>query len=435
MNDEAPVSTAAGSVASPVHVAPWPTEQPLFVLVLLASLMMWTAIVFSIFGAIYAVLIALSFFFIHLLFIVHVRGSGVRIGPKQFPDLDRRVRELALASGLQEVPAAYVMQAGGSLNAFATKFLRGRMIVLFSDLLEACGNDRAARDMVIGHEIGHLRQGHLNWHILIAPGMFFPFLGAAYSRARELTCDRWGAALCGDRAGALRGLTILAAGGQHGPRVDLESFVAQRQDLDTGWMTIGRWLSTYPTLAERVAALDQDLARQTAPAGRGPARALGLLGLGCLVPMLAGGLIVAFAGSKLADLAAAARRLDSVGSTATQEEPSEEEAEVEPLVATIGEEAARHQAEDDLRRLADLIDGHATAAGEYPYDFDALIELWEETYPSEPMPRDPFDGADYGYESAEEGYRLWSSGPDRESETEDDLRQVRSRPGASPPST
>ncbi len=423
MSQDPPSPATQTSLASRVSVSPWPTEQPLFALVLLMSLMLWTAILLSIFGAIYALIIALGLFFVHLLFIVHVRGSGVRLGPRQFPDLDRRVRELALQAGLEEIPAAYVMESGGALNAFATKFLRSRMIVLFTDLLDACGDDRAARDMVIGHELGHLRRGHLDWNILIAPGMFVPFLGAAYSRARELTCDRWGAALCGDRAGALRGLAILAAGAQHGPRVDLESFVAQRQDLDTGWMTVGRWLSTYPTLAERVAALDDELSRRAPAAGRGPLRAVGILALGCLLPVLAGGLVVAFAGSKLKALADSTRpgaALSPLAEPSAEESPLGDQDEA-PAVEAIGAEAAARQAQEDLRRIAELIDLTASASGEYPEDLDALVALWESAHPGEALPRDPFDGAAYGYQKEAHAYRLWSSGPDGESETADDL--------------
>jgi Zn-dependent protease with chaperone function len=404
-----------------VSVSPWPTEQPLFALVLVASLALWGAILLSIFGAIYAVFIALALFFVHLLLIVHVRGSGVRLGPAQFPDLDRRVRELSLAAGLADIPAAYVMQSGGALNAFATKFLRSRMIVLFSDLLDACGNDRGARDMVIGHEIGHIRQGHLNWSILIAPGMFVPFLGAAYSRARERTCDRWGAALCGDRSGALRGLAILAAGGVHGPRVDLEAFVAQRRDLDTGWMTIGRWLSTYPTLAERVAALDPELARRAPPVGRGLARAAGILGAGCLVPVLAGGLLIAVAGSKLKSLTEALRPPVPVASSTAAIADSPGDTAATLPVDRLGVEEATRQARADLARLGSAVDAARAASGEYPVDRDALAAYWQAGHRDEAMPRDPFDGAEYGYRLQAGGYRLWSSGPDGSSETADDL--------------
>jgi hypothetical protein len=130
----------------------------------------------------------------------------------------------------------------------------------FISLLAACSDDEVARDMIIGHEIGHLRAGHLNWWMLTAPGRFMPFLGSAYSRACEYTADRFGAALCGDPEGARRGLTVLAAGGAHSRQVNLNAFVEQQQSLDTGWMTLARWLSTYPPLSARVAVIAPGLA-------------------------------------------------------------------------------------------------------------------------------------------------------------------------------
>jgi Zn-dependent protease with chaperone function len=195
----------------------------------------------------------------HLGFVSHVRGNAVRLGPDQFPELHERVTLLAQRMGLERVPEAYLMQAGGSLNAFATRFLRSNMIVLFSDLLEQCGDNEAARDMIIAHELGHIRAGHLRWRWLIAPSLIVPFLGMALSRAREYTCDRIGAAGAGDRDGALLGLTILAAGGRYAPLVNREAFVAQRAAFATGWMTIGEWLSSHPPLAKRMVAIDPSL--------------------------------------------------------------------------------------------------------------------------------------------------------------------------------
>jgi Zn-dependent protease with chaperone function len=410
--------------AATVTVAPWPSETPLFVLVLLASLSIWAGLVLSIFGAVYALVIAIGIFFVHLLFIVHVRGSAVKLGPEQFPELDRRVRELGERAGIGDPPAAYVMEAGGALNALATKFLRSRLIVLYSDLLEACASDPAARDMVIGHELGHVKQGHLRLSWLLAPGMFVPFLGAAYSRARERTCDRWGAALCGDPQGALRGLAILAAGGRHGPQVNLRSFTGQRQDLDTGWMTLGRWLSTYPTLAERVAALDPALDSSSRPAGQGAARAAGILAVGCLIPVVLSAFALAVAAPRLRDFfaAAAAGPAESRSFTESEEAAGEggDYQPPPPPVETIGEETARIQATGDLARLAEFLESYRQANGLLPEDDEALFAAWEAER-GEPFPPDPFDGAPYGYRVEDDGYLLWSSGPDRQSGSDDDI--------------
>jgi Zn-dependent protease with chaperone function len=226
--------------------------------VIFVALLLWPVIAHSTIGLIYAIAFGIFFFVTHLVFVAHLRGSAVRLGPEQLPDLNQRVVELSARVGM-EPPAAYLMQAGGTLNALATRFLGCDFIVLFSDLLEACGDNAAARDFIIAHELGHLRAGHLRWRWLLLPGLSVPFLGSAYSRACELTCDRLGFDASTDPQHALDGLCILAAGAHEGPRINRRALVAQRVDLKTGWMRIGRWLSTHPPIAERLAVLDPNL--------------------------------------------------------------------------------------------------------------------------------------------------------------------------------
>jgi Zn-dependent protease with chaperone function len=390
------------------RVERWPTEIPLFVLVVLASVAIWLLLAVSVIGGIYAAMIALFLFFSHVVFVTHVRGSAVRLGPQQFPELWQRVEELSRRAGLAAPPEAYLMEAGGSLNAFATKLFRGRMIVLFSDLLEACGDDHAARDMVIGHEIGHLRLGHLDWFMLTAPGRFFPFLGSAYSRAREYSCDRWGAALCGDRAGATRGLAILAAGGRHGGKVNLQAFVAQRQALDTGWMTIGSWLSTYPPLSARVEALDPALGKGLPYSTRGTMRAAFILSAVLVLP---GAVTMVGVSLWMAMLQSQLQAAADVGTEAVEEPPV--------FVGTPQERVAKAQA--DLAQLSDVIRRHHAATGQVLADSDELAAVWSDYHASEAPPFDPFDGYAYGVVAEEEGVRVFSSGPDAEGHTDDDL--------------
>ena len=270
-----------------VDVERWPSEVPLLLLCIIFSLLVYLVLFFSVIGLVYAAFFAVFFFVAHAVLMAYIRGSAVRVGPQQFPELHRRVEEIADRLGMEEVPAAYLMQAGGALNAFATRFLGLNVIVLYSDLLEACGDNLAARDMIIAHELGHIRAGHLRFRWLIAPASLMPFLGTALSQAREYTCDRYGLVGAGERGGALMGLTILAAGGRHAARVNQQELARQREDLNTGWLTIGEWLSTHPPLARRLAALEPALVADRPRLYAGRVRALVIVGL--LVGLVLGG--------------------------------------------------------------------------------------------------------------------------------------------------
>jgi Zn-dependent protease with chaperone function len=273
--------------ASPaIKIEPWPTEKPLLWLAGIFSFFVWFALAISIFGIVYLALIGLFLFIGHVIFVAHVRGSAVKIGPDQFPELHATIETLAKRMGFDRPPEAYVMQAGGLLNALATRLFRSKFIVLYSDLLEACGDNTAARDMIIAHELGHIKEGHLNWHWFFLPGLLVPFLGSALSRAREYTCDRYGLAGAGQREGALRGLSILAAGAEKGPKVNLKAMARQVEDLDTGWLTLGTWLATHPPLSARVIALEEDLKPAGYTGSRGMLRALSLIGAVYVLPMI-----------------------------------------------------------------------------------------------------------------------------------------------------
>src|SRR2546425_9286166 len=235
----------------PVPVNRWPSERPLLAFVVLAAMGLGVLIAMSVIGIVYAVMIGLFLFFAHLAFISHLRGNGVRLGPEQMPELHARVAELAGRLGMRRMPDAYVLQMGGALNALATRFLGSQFIVLYSDLLDGCGDNTEARDFIIAHELGHLHAGHLRLRCLLAPGLFVPFLGTAYSRACEYTSDRYGMAGTRDPHRALDGLCIPAAGGRQGLRGNRRALVGPRGGLQTFWMTLREGPSPHPPTPAR----------------------------------------------------------------------------------------------------------------------------------------------------------------------------------------
>jgi len=382
-----------------VRVQRWPTEKPLLVLVAIAAAGLWVALIVSVIGFLYAAFIGLFLFVSHLGFIAYLRGSAIRLGPDQLPELHARVIGLASRVGLTKEPEVYVMQAGGALNALATGFLRSRMVVLFSDLLEACGDNEAARDMIIGHELGHIKAGHLTLWWLLFPGFLVPFLGTAYSRAREYTCDRYGAAVCGNLQEGLVGLGILAAGGVHGRRVNLKALASQREQLNTGFMTIGKWLSTHPPLSERLIALEPRMGDPSVRGEIGVARALAGMAVTGLIVV---GVMAVFVRSVMPAFQQALERAQVQSAAPTRDIDNE-------------------RVISDMLMLAKLAVTHQKSEGSLPADPNTLRDVWEVNHPGEPFPRDPYDGHWYGYEVRDNQAIVWSSGPDGRNGTSDDI--------------
>jgi Zn-dependent protease with chaperone function len=259
MQAEAAVEGLRGYSADDIDVSPHGAEVPLRITLMIVAIFLWIVFVVSIIGLVYGIILGLFFFIAHLSLIAHLRGSSIRLGPHQMPGLYNRVAGIAQRIGMEKVPDVYLLQSGGVLNAFATRFGRRRFVVLYSDLVKACGDNLDALDFIIGHELGHIHRGHLNWRWFIAPTLLIPFLGTAYSRACEYTCDRYGFRAPSDPNRSLDGLCILAAGPQFVPYLNKQAFVAQRNDLNTAFMKLGTWFSTHPSLSQRVGALAPSL--------------------------------------------------------------------------------------------------------------------------------------------------------------------------------
>jgi Zn-dependent protease with chaperone function len=233
-------------VTHPISVTPDAAERPLRILLMTIGIALWVIFVLSVIGLVYGLLLGLVFFLAHLSLVAHLRGSSIKLGPQQMPELYQRVVEISQRIGMKTVPDVYLRESGGMLNAFATKFGSAKFVVLYSDLVKACGDNVDALDFIIAHELGHIHRGHLDRRWLLAPAMIIPFLGSAYSRACEFTCDRFGFQAPSDPDRSLDGLCILAAGPQFVPMVNRQEFAA--------------WFATHPPLAQRLAALDPSLA-------------------------------------------------------------------------------------------------------------------------------------------------------------------------------
>jgi hypothetical protein len=171
--------------------------------------------------------------------------------------------------GATKAPALYVVQSGGVLNAFATRFSGRDFVVVYSDFLEALGPASPEMKFILGHELGHIKSRHILKQLFLGPGMFFPLIGPAYRRAWESSCDRYGAFAAQDIEGSLRAMMVLSGGKEHGRTLSADAFAGQHADERGFFVSLHELTATYPTLSRRVSDL---LTLKTGQAARTPDR-------------------------------------------------------------------------------------------------------------------------------------------------------------------
>lgn len=260
-------------------------EKKLFAIMLALSVLGWILIVLGTVGMalLYAALFFLGYCFAQSALISYLKGNAVRITEDQFPDLKQQISACCRKLGLDEEPDAYLLQMGGVLNAFATRFFGRNFLVLYSEVVDGLADNPDALNFYIGHEIGHIKRKHMTWHTVLMPASLLPLVGAAYSRAREYTCDRHGVAACDDAVNAEYGLAVLAAGGKRWRTMNNTSFIGQSRESDGFWMSFHELVGDYPWLAKRMGAVRALAAGQEASQ---PSRHRGAKLLALFVPRL-----------------------------------------------------------------------------------------------------------------------------------------------------
>ncbi len=232
-----------------------PKERTYFNWVLVCSILIWLLVAVTIFGLFYAAVIAFFLWLGNGLMIAYLRSEAVKVSEQQMPELHATFREVCERLGVGQPPALYVLQAGGALNAFATRHSGRSFVVVYSDLLEALGPSSAEMKFLLGHELGHLQSRHITKQIFLAPGMFVPLLGPAYRRSWESSCDRYGTFASGDLDASLRAMLTLGGGREQGRKLNPAAYANQFIKDRGFFVSLHELTSTYPTLSRRAADL------------------------------------------------------------------------------------------------------------------------------------------------------------------------------------
>lgn len=197
-------------------------------------------------------------FLSHFIAMAHIRMNGVKVGPNQFPEIAKAIEAISQRLGFTYPPSAFVITGHGLLNAFATRLIFRKMIVLYSDLVDALmeEKDQDQLEAVIAHEMGHHILNHTGlkeWFLITSD--LFPVFTLALSRSREYSADRVMGVVISDIKVCERALVKLAAGKRLGAKVDVEEYVKQIDEEGGFFAWLAEKMATHPHLTKRVSVL------------------------------------------------------------------------------------------------------------------------------------------------------------------------------------
>lgn len=172
-------------------------------------------------------------------------ASHIRVGPKQYPALEKIRTECAETLDLEAVPTVFV--ARDAQARAMTIGMDEPFIVLTTGLLNL--TDAEGLRFVVGHEMGHVLSEHAVYKTMLmrlisiqASMSFMPVsaLGIRviiaalneWYRKAELSCDRAGLLCSQDPTAALRA-SIQFAGGIDPSQVDIPSFLQQASEYES----------------------------------------------------------------------------------------------------------------------------------------------------------------------------------------------------------
>jgi len=214
------------------------------------------AVSLAVFG-IYFIIIAGIVFFSHIAMIGHLQGNAVRVSEKQFPEVYNILVRQCDELNLKKVPTLYLMQSGGILNAFATRFVGRNYVVLYSEIFEKAYSDGIdVVKFILAHELVHVKRKHVLKRFWILPANVILLLTLAYSRACEVTCDRTAHNLVPE--GSRNGLVILTAGKNLYPRINVEQYLLDASKERTFAKWFAEVVSTHPHISRRLRMLIQN---------------------------------------------------------------------------------------------------------------------------------------------------------------------------------
>ncbi len=167
------------------------------------------------------------------------QADAVRVGPDQFPRIDRLYGEVLETMGVTERYDLFVSQ-DPVVNAGA--YGMDEPFIILNSGTNALLNDQELK-YILGHELGHIVSGHVLYRTMMAlliqvAQIGFPIVGLAargilialleWSRKAELSCDRAGLLALQDPE-VVMGTMLKMAGGGRPEETSLTAFIEQAE--------------------------------------------------------------------------------------------------------------------------------------------------------------------------------------------------------------
>lgn len=173
-------------------------------------------------------------------------GSAVRVGPKQYPLINKMYEEALDTLDIKERPELFIAQTP-FVNAGAVGVDKP-FIVLNSGTV-ALMNEEEIK-FILGHELGHILSDHVLYKTMLAllmrigiSAFGIPFGGVAmfavfaalaeWHRKSEVSCDRCGLLTVQDKNVAYNTLMKMA-GGTSASQTDVDEFIKQAEEYEAG---------------------------------------------------------------------------------------------------------------------------------------------------------------------------------------------------------
>lgn len=240
-----------------------PKESAYFALAAVAGCFAWLFLIWIVLliGWLLAIPVAIALWVTDKLYRAQLLGNSVRVTHEQFPEIYTMLQEFSQRLGLPSPPEVFIVNGNGAINAFALKILKGKYVLLLSDLVDVAiqKDSLAPLGSILGHELGHHALGHTSLlrTVVLWPSRFVPFLGPAYARACELSADRVGMWLVGSKEAAVRGLAALACGSRAlSGSVNIEALKRQEEAIPPLFGFLSTVFSTHPRITMRIAELE-----------------------------------------------------------------------------------------------------------------------------------------------------------------------------------